>query len=134
MEVPRSNRGARSLTENAVSAKKTTGRSVRPCPTGSGQRGGYRDQSRFHPDIPFWRARSWVVGRTLSSRDAVFERRQRVGDEPRDRPAIKATLPTLETFVMERLAAAGDDELLADLAEEVAAWDGCDEIVPVSVN
>jgi hypothetical protein len=57
-----------------------------------------------------------------------------VWDDARDCPAIEATLPALESFVMERLAEAGGDELLADLAEEVGAWDGCDEIVPVSVN
>jgi hypothetical protein len=35
-----------------------------------------------------------------------------VWDESRDCPAIEATLPALESFVMERLAEAGDDKLL----------------------
>lgn len=57
----------------------------------------------------------------------------RVWDDACGRPAIEATLPALEAFVVKRLEEAGD-ELLADLAEDVGAWDGCDEIVAVSAN
>jgi hypothetical protein len=56
-----------------------------------------------------------------------------VWDDAAGRPVIEVTMPALESFVMERLAEAGD-ELLADLAEDVAAWDGWDEIVSVSAN
>ena len=37
---------------------------------------------------------------------------RRVWDDACDCPAIEATLPALESFVMERLAEAGDDKLL----------------------
>jgi hypothetical protein len=57
-----------------------------------------------------------------------------VWDDAAGRPVIEVTMPALESFVMERLAEASDDELLADLAEDVAAWDGWDEIVSVSAN
>ncbi len=57
-----------------------------------------------------------------------------VWDDAAGRPVIEVTLPALESFVMERLAEASDDELLADLADDVAAWDGWDEIVSVSAN
>lgn len=56
-------------------------------------------------------------------------------DDAHGRPAIEATLPALESFVVERLLAdAAAVELLADLAEDVATWDDCDEIVVASAN
>ncbi len=45
-----------------------------------------------------------------TSQAIAFDSR-RVWDDARDCPAIEATLPTLESFVMERLAEAGDELL-----------------------